>query len=860
MDSSRVRRVKYSLHRLYQILLRKLYRLISRPGPEHEQINLVSNSGLFDTEWYLTQYPDVMNSTLDPVLHYLRYGVNEARDPGPEFSTSWYLDTYPDVASAGMNPLIHYLVHGKQEGRLISPSYLLAGPDTIFVVADDDVVPMSFPVPQRLEPVWTRQVDMTLLHDHDILVMSGIHLGYIQPGLFTAGKNTLASGFLQTMVAFSSMTGREPAKSIQLYREKKTFDISGLLTELTGKPARANLVFDNTLSELSLVDIWYINTNELRLRFSLSGSPAEAATFVVRAYQYSDTEPGSIGMIAEYPLAGNLINIVDFKVDNPFMPLMVTFSTDTGHLQSISLLPFPSLCRAGLHYGELCADHAQTDYINKLMTISNEYMSAMSMAADNIPYTIAAVRINLQGATGAEPVFSPCFHTWLAKILNVRVLPGEMSKHSNNKVSRYLEQSLAAMTGCLNANDLEKIEARLRQGGWDLVLPADGVPTISALLRRQAAAANDKSMLTCSFVVCDRWSMQPKWHVLVPSVGSELLDLQPVHAPPAYPILSRVSTTHPITAGPGDISGSAFAVRFCHSSVRDDASMISPLGPGVIPPILRCGTGGIPESANPITVVLTAGEGVSVNLPALLESLHLQSLAADLHIIAVVEGGNADLKHRVESILNAGFPQQYELVTGMDSSHADKVRQAAVKAPGSFLLFINQNVILHDPRTLAVLCQMADSDSVATASCMLISRASDGSKRKLAHYSAAILLSQTGTGPACVNTDIYSIMGLTTCPVVTNSGQLLMTRKDTWLQIQDLAPDSDAISFDHVDFGVKALAMGYYNYCTTAISASVHPAPVINSRDDMTGLPGTLPPALVETITNSTVRFRAIYP
>ncbi len=80
-------------------------------------------SPIFDGYWYLTQYPDVTASGLDPAIHYLRCGAAELRDPGPFFSTAYYLSHYQDVATAGHNPLLHYLASGGVEGRNPGPRF-----------------------------------------------------------------------------------------------------------------------------------------------------------------------------------------------------------------------------------------------------------------------------------------------------------------------------------------------------------------------------------------------------------------------------------------------------------------------------------------------------------------------------------------------------------------------------------------------------------------------------------------------------------------------------------------------------------------------------------------------------------------
>jgi GT2 family glycosyltransferase len=79
--------------------------------------NLIRTSLLFDDNWYLKQYPDILAARFDPALHYICHGSNERRNPGPYFDTDFYLSSNPDVAASGMNALVHYMLHGEKEGR-----------------------------------------------------------------------------------------------------------------------------------------------------------------------------------------------------------------------------------------------------------------------------------------------------------------------------------------------------------------------------------------------------------------------------------------------------------------------------------------------------------------------------------------------------------------------------------------------------------------------------------------------------------------------------------------------------------------------------------------------------------------------
>ncbi len=86
-----------------------------------EQMQVIADSSLFDVDWYRKRYPDVLESGMNPLVHYIRFGAAEGRNPGPYFDGNFYLQRYPDVAEAGLNPLIHYAKWGAAEGREIRP-------------------------------------------------------------------------------------------------------------------------------------------------------------------------------------------------------------------------------------------------------------------------------------------------------------------------------------------------------------------------------------------------------------------------------------------------------------------------------------------------------------------------------------------------------------------------------------------------------------------------------------------------------------------------------------------------------------------------------------------------------------------
>lgn len=98
--------------------MRIYYRIknaINRRLEEWRNLKLIRESGLFDGSWYLAKNLDIPEAQANPLLHYLRYGGFQGRDPGPLFCSRWYLNNYEDVFKSGLNPLVHYLKVGRKK-------------------------------------------------------------------------------------------------------------------------------------------------------------------------------------------------------------------------------------------------------------------------------------------------------------------------------------------------------------------------------------------------------------------------------------------------------------------------------------------------------------------------------------------------------------------------------------------------------------------------------------------------------------------------------------------------------------------------------------------------------------------------
>ena len=64
----------------------------------------------FDAAYYLEKYPDVKEIRHNPLIHYMRGGWREGRNPNRTFKTADYMLNHPDAIASGHNPFLHYVI------------------------------------------------------------------------------------------------------------------------------------------------------------------------------------------------------------------------------------------------------------------------------------------------------------------------------------------------------------------------------------------------------------------------------------------------------------------------------------------------------------------------------------------------------------------------------------------------------------------------------------------------------------------------------------------------------------------------------------------------------------------------------
>ncbi len=86
-------------------------------------VQVLAGSPLFDPVFYARQ-AGIEGPPDELAQHYLALGEAALLPPSPGFDPRFYRDYYPDVAQTGMSPLLHYILHGQQESRYPNPARL----------------------------------------------------------------------------------------------------------------------------------------------------------------------------------------------------------------------------------------------------------------------------------------------------------------------------------------------------------------------------------------------------------------------------------------------------------------------------------------------------------------------------------------------------------------------------------------------------------------------------------------------------------------------------------------------------------------------------------------------------------------
>lgn len=510
----------------------------------------------------------------------------------------------------------------------------------------------------------------------------------------------------------------------------------------------------------AIEDVWFASDTELRFRVASGKSDTQMRFYQADRAAGTLVEIGAVALTGEGPLFG------DATTRNPFLPILIVVSDGTA-----GLLPFPSLCRGGAHYGELRVLAQWPSYMTGLRQVSRSLADEFVGWPDAPEFAIGMLKVDAREATGAERIFSAAFKHWLNEIFALDLTLTQTDDAPSDKVREHLERRARSEGPARNAVP-----------GLCLTVPADALPAIGALVSRRLGLPEEAATASGSYVIADADTGIPRCSVSMPPLNGFLVPLQPANASIPFPLLSRENGAN----GECKAAGVPLAIRFLSQSSTHEASLLFPSAPAA--QVLER-TLSEEEKGRARISVLVGGEP-----SAFLASLSRQTMAAQCEFVATTGPSNAE------------------------------INEAAARSAGDYLLLAEGAVALHDPRTLETLLLLAQNAQVASASCVIVreTRFEKGSvltSRSGGLHPTAVSLSGA---PSLVFKEIDSLSPFprATYPVAGNTFRLVLIRAEVWKHLGGLDARNFPAANHDVDFALRAIKAGYVHLCTSAITAS----------------------------------------
>lgn len=560
-----------------------------------------------------------------------------------------------------------------------------------------------------------------------------------------------------------------------------------------------------------IADIWFASDYELRMRLEkVSKVHGLAPPYKVQFFQPEFVPGVRLALIGEAVVASESMSFLSPFLRNPLLPLLFTVSAANGDIAAMDLIPFPSLCRGGLHHAELEALATGAGYIGDLRSISDSYLrDATGVSAKGASGRIETIRADMRGARGAERLLSPAVLQWLVLGRQLRI--EALGETADPEEGALLDRAIADLSVHMGASR--------RKTGLTLTIPADAVPSLAALNSGRFGTLPGGKPLTCSFVTANAATGAPLWYVSVPAAPAWLKDVQPAQAPMLAPILESASSAKSSVTAAGPAGSIAMAVRFLDESFKSDDTRLLPIAPDRREVVSAAAA----DSGETRIAVAVSVRNGAPQFSDMLSSLASQSVASRIDLIIVNNRSFASARVAIEAAAASLFRGRYTIIEYDEPfNHSDQTNRGVAAARSNHVCLIDSDIVLHDPRTIATLLRLSQCAEAATVGCMLV-EPRPGKTESFRFRSAGIFPSGMSFGGrprvSFAEPDCGAVFGPAVYPVAANSFALAMIRKDCWDATGGLDPARLGSDHNDIDFCLRAMDKGYVNLCTTAVSA-----------------------------------------
>jgi hypothetical protein len=740
---------------------------------QKNQVSVFAGSQWFDSKWYVEALDDEEVDILFAIKHYILLGATQEKDPCPLFSTKYYLQTYLDVATSGLNPLFHYISFGMSEKREIKESiyasdisleqvvdrYELTANETKDVKLIQkskwfsknwyvDTYPelnisankaakhyYLFGTTEEKDPCPYFSTSFYLMCHADVAAI-GINplLHYVKYGQ-NEGRAVLVSKYGQLDLAgnivekftnnlvsldfshlhHSSIESDEiPELSCA---DLQTINLGEInVGEVAGSLAssvQANIRLFESLCQTYAVeveqieaweseannnlaqflrDICIVNNNSLRLRFELPNLVGKSLS--VEAYQL-DTYDQTIKLVATTNLNVTSLNFADLELTSQFQPVALMFKVDGQIVQSY-LLPFPSLTRGGVHFAELCVQSSiGSDLNQRLIAYSRELL--MDSTGSETDETEKKIKISLQNVIGNEALFDRNFMDWMKNYFNIRYT-GYLAKPDTLVET----QRQAYLSEIIDLSDDSASDIRIN------VIDRDSLPTLKLVTNIYKSNKTQGS----SVIVPESMTVGAAKIVILESKDNNTFDI------------SFSNDNSKYTSFPSSVVQ--------RSRNRDDSiELISAARDQEVSVQL--------DNSSSMSIILIIKANNHAHQARLWETIRKQKGIDDVDVVL-------GLDNPVDShvYLPNGFNGQYQVLKRLiDESHQVFYKRCVDAARHDVITHTIESAIYYDDRTLAQLGSMI-SNTIKCSSLKLLKKTSRGKGYQLSQVPNAMVLKRDG--------------------------------------------------------------------------------------------------------------------
>lgn len=770
-----------------------------RKAQRHRQMRqLVMQSAMFDPKFYAAKNPDVVAAKIDLLDHFIKEGGAEGRPPSVAFNCKWYLAEYADVRESGLNPLVHYLEHGRDEGRRRrSLTDVGTGGGRAATASAPPAAQSAAPAvpqaqnvsaePSELDRTWSaRATGWKALLSADFLNRSSA----VNLSELAGSESPIAVTLFGSVIGLRGDQSHLAINRVALFAGLRGDAMADLI--VAGKPWQCanpyTLLSTVGLGIDDLADGWFSGQTTLNLRFS-----GEFAG-VIRAFQRGHN--ASVSCIADVQVGGGEADLVSMDMIDPLGEILVVIASPDGTIRETIVIPFPSLMRGGLHHGELAvleeAPGTMTSHANYARTLVGEWLGWPDGPEH---FAIERIEVDMRGANGTEPIFRSDILDALKGRFALRVSASDSSANSGR----------LQLAELLEAPVIAKAPAR-PAGGALLLLPCDCLPSIYAIVGRRMY--HDRAITR--FAVVNAATLTVQADVSMPASPIALRELQhadmPAHAPT---IVHSQPDANDVAFGGAGAPALPLAIRH-YNGLAWQNDPLMPVSPDQVLTIKVAETDS--KAAPLVSAIIDAGMDDSA-LRACIESLRHQVFEQKLEI--VLAGWDPARSLPLSESLIRTFD-------GRELPKAARMNAAAALTSAPFMLFMDPAVILSDPRTLPLLIQIAQLPGAASAACAMVTELDDEDSAKL-HSAGYFPTRFSLSGEPVFNVeqvDIGKAIPAATYPVIANQLKCCVIVRAAWDALSGFDAARFPVSMFDLDFGNKAVAAGFSNYCTTLVRAA----------------------------------------